>query len=461
MRRLTALLLIVFSVVAVALVGYLVDRVRTPRHTAEAVLVTPPGGGASGTGDPDQASALAGTYTQLLPTDRGAISAVAEATDVSPSTVRGRLSARRAKQGGSVLRLTYAAPTAQGARKGAEALAGYLRRAERGSSSLVEPGSLRLTGRPVSLATSLSGLHRERLTYLVSSSASSVPADAQSANRLAANYAGLLPEDNDVLAAAAKRSKLSLDEVRDGLKVTNDTNTSVLRVSMTNEDYDAARAAIGGVIHAVTGADPASDRIVPRSLEVARRPAASVDGSTASSLPIIVPGALLGLIFGLMAVLAFNSRHPRLTSAERARELLSVPVTDLAELSPQLVRSLLGRWRESRSSAVVVVPESPASEPVADDVGAVLSAWAEAAGDRGIAVQTRAFADAFEPSTDELSFDVLVVEQGRRFDKLRASLRRYEGRGGRVGWVLLGAPSPSSLRVPAPPQRERDGVAVH
>jgi hypothetical protein len=456
MRRLTALLLILSSIVAVAAVGYLVDRVRTPRHTAEAVLVTPAGGAQTQVGDPDQGSALAATYAQLLPTDR----AVAEASDASPAGVRGRLTARR-RQGGSILHLTYAAATADGARKGAEAMTAYLEDAERDASSLVEPGSLRLTGRPVSLpATAVSGLYRERVTYLVSSSASAVPADAQAANRLAANYAGLLPEDNDVLAAAARRSRLPLDEIRDGLKVTNDTNTSVLRVAITNADYDAARGAVAGVIDAVTGSDPASDRIVPRSLEVARRPAASVDASTASSLPMIAGGALLGLILGLMAVLAYSSRHPRVTSAERARELLSVPVTDLGELSPALARSLLARWRESRSSAVVIVPESPRSEAVAEDVGAVLAAWAEAAGDRGIEVRTRAYADAFEPATDALTFDVLVVEQARRFDRLRASLQRYEGRGGRIGWVLLGSPAPSALRVPAPPQREREGVSV-
>jgi hypothetical protein len=286
---------------------------------------------------------------------------------------------------------------------------------------------------------------------LLVSAPNSTTSDAQAASRLAANYAGLIPEDTAVLSAAGRRAGLDVGTLRNHIRVTNDPNTSLLRVSVTNSDYPTARRAVLGVVAAVIGDDPVSDTIAPSSLEVVRRP--DREGSGTGGWAPTIAGALAGFLLGLATVIAYGRRHPRLRSAEKAREIFGIPVSDASEWTPYSARSLLTRWAEDGAHEVVLLPGSAKLDDGVVSLAASLDKHRRAV-PGAPTVLARSYADAWDPRGDEPShYAVAVTERGQRAGTIHTAMLRYESWGGRVRWVLL-TRGGSSERLPTMPQTD-------
>jgi capsular polysaccharide biosynthesis protein len=435
-----ALLAIIFSAVIVAAVAYAIDQARVPSHNASAVLVVPPGSSTSISDNPQGTSQLAATYRDLLPNDRGAIRAVAAASRMSEDAVRRRFRVTRSSDEGAVLQVTLSARTNGAATRGMSALVRYLHQINASpSSSLLRPRSLRLISSPSSMPPGPTGLARRRASFLVLATSNAQGADAQAANRLAANYAGLIAEDEEVLRYVAARTGLTLSQVSDRLRATNDVNTSIIRVTVRDKLYDRARRAALAVARAMAGEAPIARRVVPGTLQVARLPAARRPSTQKRSTAVGIAGAILGLLFGIGAVLTYNARHPRLRSPDRARELLGVPAVDADDLNERVAASLVRRWREEGATQVALLPLAASIDDVAVRVAHRLRAAALSAEGPAISIVVRPHADALEPRLErhERILDVLVVERGVSFEQARDAIVRYETRGGSIRRVIL------------------------
>jgi hypothetical protein len=461
--RFAAFIAVLITSAAVAALAYAVNAARVPSSTAQTVLTVPPSAGPSVASDPAGASELAATYANVLPRDEGIVRAVAQASRMSTALVRERLSAPRSDDSAAVLRFRLSAPSDIAARRGIDALADQIEREQAAGSGVIAPRSLRPVGRSRELAPSASapGLVRRGLEYIVLVPTAPGGVDAQIANRLAANYAGLIPEDTSILGRAARRAGLPRDELADHVQVANDANTSLVRVSVTLPDYAKARAAATAIARAVTGGDPATGRIAPSTLEVASSPSARPPQASRNDPLVLAAGALIGCLLGIVAVLVYNSRHPRLTTTERTRDALELPTTDATGAHEALLESLLARWRADGARRVHLLPESAGVEAVTERLAAAFDALG--VGDGAVSVRSRAFSDAFEPYAGNGvgSYDVLVTSRGRALAPVRDALVRYESHGGRVRWVLLCDADDGFPVEPAPASdRDREQLGV-
>jgi capsular polysaccharide biosynthesis protein len=474
--RPVALVVVLFTAAAVAALAYAVDDARVPDRTATTVLVVPTVSAGSVADDPSGAGQLAATYVSLLPLENGVVNAVARGSGMSADTVRRSLTARRPSSSGALIRFTLRAPSDGAALRGLSALSSYLRRAQSEPNNVIAPRSLQVVGAPRAVSpsanapegvspTTVAGVSRRRLTVLVLApkATADIP-DAQAANRLAANYAGLLPDDVAVLRVAARRAGMSVKDLGDNLRASNDANTSLVRVSVTDPDYSTARRAANAIAAALTGPDPVTESVSPNTLQVARAPDTRGPSSSDRSRAVAIGGLVIGLLFGIATVLAYNNRHPRLRSAVRSRDLLNLPTTDVTAATRQLMSSLLGRWRDDGATTVNLLPEDAGVERVAAQLADALDMVS--ARDEGplVSVRARTYADALEPqgaaSSGGSGYDVLVAARGRRYTDVHSALVRYETRGGRVRWVLLTSRKapPPSIGIESDNEREHEHV---
>ena len=399
-------MIVLVSTIVLGAAAYGLTKARTPTQTARAVLVSPTGAQASLTDNPAASSQLAATYAEILPGDEQLLRAIAKATGDTTPTVRRRLRVTHSADG-AIVTLRVGADSSARARKGAQAAVDYLTSASDNGDRIIQPQTVTSTSAPRGMRAR-GAVSRSRVQLLVSAPSTGNTSDAQAASRLAANYAGLIPEDTAVLRAAAKRAGIDYRTVRDHLRVSNDPNTSLLRLSVTNDDYGTARKAVLGVAAAVTGDDPVSSIILPSSLRVVRRPDATGTAKPGNAGAIVV---LAGFLLGLATVIAYGRRHPRLRSAAKTREVLGIPASDIDEWTPFTARSLT-RWGEEGAREVVLLPGRPKLDDAAASLAAALNAWREELPDAPH-VTARSSAEAWDPRSDSPAvYAVAVSERG-------------------------------------------------
>jgi capsular polysaccharide biosynthesis protein len=450
---------VLLSLVAVGAIAFAVSKALSKDHTANAVLAVPSTSGQTGSsgGSADAASSLANTYTGLIPQDQSVVRSVANAVGTSTTVARRNISVTQRRKTTGLLSLAYTATSRSKAMKGADALVAAVAGSNPGSPRIV-PGTVQLLNQP--RVTQVAGLSTAKAAAFVPPNPAQEGAgDADAAIKLATTYAGLLPEDSEVIRYVAHRSGLSQADVRSGLTVTNDANSAVIRVRFRSKDAASASEATRAFATAVAGPSPVSDSIAPRSLSVVRLPDKG-DAPAAGSTKTVAIGLILGLALGIILLIAWERADPRFDSSRRLSEGLGVPVSEFDRMSAGSVVALIDRWHRvtghspSRVAVLAAVPKAEAA------TGDVIDRLVEAAADDGRAVSDGRGESGFGPVTIDgtltlvaggtpgteaagerlaaaADMTALVVPKGARGARVSRSLSVLEQFGVKPEWALL------------------------
>lgn len=407
------------------------------RYTAEAILAVPAVPDQP-TGSLDQASRLAATYAQIVPNDRGIVQRVAARVSLSRAEVRRRLSAGEARST-PVLRVRFVAATERDAVRGADAAAMALAR-DRATTTAIAPGSVELVRAARQARRTPGGRWRSEAVVVVSAgSATATPGDAGEANALARTYATLIPEDRRILRRVGAVAGVSAADVGDRIGAVNEFDTSVLRLRFRDDHPGVAVDGIRALALAVTGERPATPRIAPRSIRTV-----DVDDraerDTVVSDNLIPVAAVLGVLLGLVILVAWDRADPRVDDLQTLSGETFCPASDLDALTADAARALVERWRtlvDARPVRVALVPAGRRAEAAAAFAAARLEELAVPAGDRFEPAYAPGGPSAGERLALSADLPVLVVVRGTRVAELRRTVSVLEQFGTPPRWALL------------------------
>jgi capsular polysaccharide biosynthesis protein len=360
--------ILIACAVAVAALAYAVAKLQSASYSAQAVLNVPASLGPSNPGSAQQAGELASSYKRALPRD-DRLSALARHAAGRSGTIRvtGR---------GALLTLSYTASSRTAAVKGARELTSAIT-GQHPSTPVVAAGTLQLLHRPSGASrVGLTGDWRASGQLLVGAGAGASSISADNSNKLAASYADALTNDDSVMAAVAHAVPASLKHVRGATSIVADQNTSILRV--TYKDSTAQKAARGAraFASAVTGAHPATNSIVPGSLQLLSLPKSATTSGTLHNPGTAVPvGAVLGFLLGLILLIAWERSDPHITRSPELSRQVGCPATPVNRLSEDSARALLDRWAALSNASparVALVPASRRDEGATQELATYL-----------------------------------------------------------------------------------------
>lgn len=293
--------LVIVSALVVALIAIAVNSMRGASATAEGVLVIPPDGRSSAQASSSSSVQVAATYAAAMRGSTALIRLAAQKTGDTSSALQEAVSIHAVRNAGAVSVVVSGATRAR-AEKRAWAVSAVLAK----PSGLGSLGASLQGLSPVTNTSALSaraatnGTFRVSLVYLASVQAGSQ--DPAVANRLAASYAGLIVADTASLTPAARSIRISVEKLRDSLRIFNDPNTSLLRIRVTRPDYADARTAVTSLMEGLVAPEPVSAVIAPRSLALVREPDATAPAKGRAWLSAGIIGAVVGAGLGVMLV---------------------------------------------------------------------------------------------------------------------------------------------------------------
>lgn len=200
------------------------------------------------------------------------------------------------------------------------------------------------------------------------------PGFASEAATLALSYTTVIPQDQAVVQRIASTIGRSTSYVRDHFNVVNPTNTAILNLRFRDKSPSAAAAAARAAAQAVTGSRPATAAIGAGSIQIVRLADRPKKPSKGDVLAIVI-GAVLGLGFGIVLLLAWERADPRIDDAKDALARSGLPATSLETLTPQAVTGLIERWArlsQGQPARVAIIPVSQSLIGVAHQVAARL-----------------------------------------------------------------------------------------
>lgn len=455
--------IVVVCVIAVTAAAVGLASLRSSSATAEATLLVPPSFGATTPGAASEATALAVTYTRAIPADSSIAAAVAKRLGggLDAAAVSDAISVRRDGRT-AVLRVSYRAPTAAGATRGARALSRVLTTGIPTGSSVAD-GSLLLASAPTGTPRRRGSRYVATTEVLVSSGAGPAsPANADGATRLARTYAGILADDSTLAGAVAKELDTTADHVRDHVTISNDASTSLLRIDYQAPTKSAAVAGAVAFARAVSGDPPASPNLAAGALRVVRLPTASGGGAAPkpSNRKVIPVGIIFGLILGLILVLARERADRRIDDPADLADELGVPATALRTLGDDAAGTLLRRWQaidgDRPTTRVALVSADVTGGSDTARLDAVATRLAAAGRETHIETTVRHAGRDFATSGDPdgvvvmvpngsgpegaaMASDlvVLIVGEGARASTVRATSSGLSGLGRAPVWALL------------------------
>jgi hypothetical protein len=196
------------------------------------------------------------------------------------------------------------------------------------------------------------------------------------ANRLAVTYALLIPKDAAIVRHVAASLGRPASEVGRSITVSNDRDTSVLRIGYRAPTAGNARAGALAVLLSLTGGHPASANIAPRSVGVVLPPKrASASKSVTGTVAV---STLLGIALGALLMLALKRSDPRVDDVDDVAAHTDCPVSSFDVLSDTGARAILERWKALAGMARVDVALLPVSEGVKPDLGRIAVRFAHA-----------------------------------------------------------------------------------
>lgn len=377
---------VVLAVLVFGGAGLALGVLRPAPYSAEAVVLVASGPQTVTPGSADQAARLAQTYAPLIARSQQLLMSVARQLDVPYPSIKDHTVAVGTFGGTSLLQVRFRGTSSEQAIRGAVAVGNTLAQGV--------PGIPAQAVTPVSFPrrASQSGTHYDAMTLMVVASGAGVTeaGNADQANKLAITLAGLIPADQTVVSLTARRLGISPGAVRNNLRITNDANTSILRIGFKAGSKAQALRGAKAVATAVTGPRPAAEAIPPRSLALVRLP--TTTSTTYTTPAVTVLGCFLGLVAGLLALILWERADPRLGEAADAEEIGAMPTTDASRLTPGIASALAARWRSqamraSRRTApsdggggattagegdvsVVIVPVTARDERAAEEIAA-------------------------------------------------------------------------------------------
>jgi capsular polysaccharide biosynthesis protein len=180
------------------------------------------------------------------------------------------------------------------------------------------------------------------------------------ANRLAVTYASLIPKDGAIRRRVAAALETTPADAGSRISVVNDSETSLLRVRYRGMSAEDAVAGARAGLLSLTGGNPVSPNIAPRSVGVVQFPARATASKNVTSS--VVVGVLLGLGLGALLVIALERGDPRIEDADELEGFLGCPVSAFEPLSDVGVHALVDRWRVIAGETAIRVALLPARE---------------------------------------------------------------------------------------------------
>jgi capsular polysaccharide biosynthesis protein len=376
-RRLPALVrriwIVPVSIIVVAAIAYAVAGLQSSTYTAQSTVVVTSAPGPLGQTSP-AASNLAATYAGALPNDPTLQAYIGKTAHVNPL---GAITAPAPR--GSVITLDFFASTKAGALAGARAIGSGLSGA-RPASSVVSPNTLsvlqdpfiatinpasvsaraaKIQARAAALAsgirtpqTPLPPSQTDRFmaqVVLIVPASGAGPSEGinpDDANHLATTYAGIIPVDDTLLADIGKAVGQSSSQVASNLSVVNEQNTSLLQISYKASTPQAATNGARAAAGLLAGPTPVAAGIVPSSLGIVSLPppATNVAATPARKGGTVAIGAALGLILGLILLIAWERSDPHVVDAKSLSGQFGCPATPVDRLSPDAAHALTERW---------------------------------------------------------------------------------------------------------------------
>jgi capsular polysaccharide biosynthesis protein len=401
------------SIVVVAAIAYAVAGLQSSTYTAQSTVVVTSAPGPQGSGGSPAASNLAATYAGGLPNDPTLQAYVGKTAHVNPL---GAITASPPR--GSVITLEFFASSRAGALAGARAIGSGLSAAQP-VSSVVAPNTLKVlqdpfiaTINPASVtaraakiqaraAAAASGITTPATPLPLSQTARFmaqvvliVPASGagpteginpDDANHLATTYAGIIPVDDTLLGDVGKVVRMSSSDVASNLSVVNEQGTSLLQISFKASTPQTATTGARTAATLLTGATPAATGIVPSSLGIVSLPppANDVSATPARKGSTVAIGAVLGLILGVILLVAWERSDPHVVDARSLSGQFGCPATPVDRLSPEAAHALIERWASLTDhvpARVALLPADAASVAQTEEIAELLRHSGEGVG---------------------------------------------------------------------------------
>ena len=162
---------------------------------------------------------------------------------------------------------------------------------------------------------------------------SNCPGSANEANALATTYAGLIPQDQSVLAYVSQHDHpgsavAAQTDVRSHVSVTQVSGTSLLQLTYSDPNAQVAEAGANALAQSITRT-PSTSQAVPTGAVTLVHTAS--DATASNSVPghLLPISAILGLILGFVLVFAFERIDARIDTPDQLAMVLGTRVTAL------------------------------------------------------------------------------------------------------------------------------------
>ncbi len=273
----------------------------------------------------------------------------------------------------------------------------------------------------------------ESVVVVQSGAGKTGPGSANDAMALATTYAALIPKDASVLSAPAGVLNMSSSAVASALSVTVEQGTSLLQINFTASSASKAIDGAQAVARAVASSKPLTAAIAAGSVAIVSVPTSAHLQGTLHKYGIVI-GAFLGLVIGLILLLAAERADPRIddapamATATRCRAAV-VP----ADLSfEELARVLADAGREQ---GLTIVPVAAADgAPTMELARGLRSCWPA---DGPAVTISPSFVSGIAELSRGAGPTVLVSHPGTRQRDVLAAAERLRMIGRSPVWAVL------------------------
>jgi capsular polysaccharide biosynthesis protein len=255
---------------------------------------------------------------------------------------------------------------------------------------------------------------------------------ANEAQALAISYAAILPGDNAILAPAANKLGVSLDDLTRHLAVSVQTGTSVLVLKYTAPTSDEAVHGVNVIADSIVNHKTHSTIVPLNTVETVQLATSAHDSDILGKygLPI---GLFLGLLVGVIIALIAERLDPRADRADEITEVFGQPVAMVpSELSvAEFGHAVLTAQGAKRT--MTLAPLRWWDVPAAYSIERTL---APDYPDTTISV-SRAIEGGMAHRLDPNSELVLVVRSGEHMQAIGDALERLRLTGRAPAWIAL------------------------
>lgn len=293
-------LVIAFTALAAVCAVFVSDQLPQ-RYSARGVMVASPKQQPNSAASPE----LVQTYAEVIKSDPSVIRSVADATGESRAEAKDSLHVR-ADQNSLLVRVSVDASTPKKSIAGLAAVAEGFRSGK--AASVLDPDNIQLLDRTTESVSLPEPGYRASRAVLITLPPSGGTGDPTGPSKMAADYAGVIPEDDALLAFAGHKTGKSAEDIRRNLTVRADSNTSVMRFSLSDTDYGDARAALMALMRRLRDHGGGAGRIDAGATTVAHFPDSSAPAAR-SSLPSAIVGGIVGACVGGMLALGLARRR--------------------------------------------------------------------------------------------------------------------------------------------------------